>query len=91
MRNAKNLGNHELIGLDVSVYKTSSSKLIVEGRVIDETKNTFVLETPKKENRIAKHGHMFDFNLDGQIIKMDGDRIRFRPEDRTKKVKQVIQ
>ena len=90
MRNAKNLGNHELIGLNVQVYKASSMKLAHEGRVVDETKNTFVLETMDRDNRIAKHGHYFDFLLDDSTIRMNGDRISFRPEDRTKKVKKVM-
>ena len=90
MRNAKNLGNHELIGLNVQVYKASSDQRVLDGRVVDETMNTFVLETGSGDNRIAKHGHFFDFQLDGAIVRINGDRIRFRPEDRTKKVKRVM-
>ena len=90
MRNAKNLGNHELIGLNVQVYKASTNQMLVKGRVVDETKNTFVLEVLDKENRVAKHGNIFDFQLDGATVRMKGDRISFRPEDRTKKVKRVM-
>ncbi len=90
MRNAKNLGNHELIGLNVQVYRANSDELSYEGRVVDETKNTFVLETLGRDNRIAKHGHYFDFLLDNSSVRMNGDKISFRPEDRTKKVKRVM-
>ena len=90
MRNAKNLGNHELIGLNVQVYTASSDQQVLDGKVVDETMNTFVMETGTTENRIAKHGHFFDFQLDGTVVRINGDRIRFRPEDRTKKVKQVM-
>lgn len=96
-RTAKNLGNHELIGLDVKALRAGRPEF--EGRVVDETMNTFIIETTStssksmeagtREVRVPKHGYMFHFNLNGEIIKINGDRIRFRPEDRTKKVKGV--
>ena len=90
MRNVNNLGKHELIGLKVQVSRESSPDTFVfEGRVVDETMNTFVIEHGDRQQQIPKHSHIFHFNLDNNIIKMNGDRIRFRPEDRTKKVKRL--
>ena len=86
-RTAQNLGNHELIGLNVKAFRASQMEF--EGRVVDETMNTFVLEDGLREIRVPKHGYEFHFNLNNDIIKINGDRIRFRPEDRTKKVKGV--
>ena len=89
-RMPKNLGNHELIGLNVQVYKGKSDSRVYGGRVVDETMNTFVLESDGKDIRVQKHGNEFHFALGDEIIRINGDKIRFRPEDRTKKVKKVM-
>lgn len=90
-RTPKNLGNHELIGLDVQAFRAGHPDTSeYAGRVIDETMNTFVLETGNKEIRVPKHGYEFHFNLDDTTVRINGDKIRFRPEDRTKKVKRVM-
>ncbi len=89
MRTPQNLGNHELIGLNVQVFKDTTGHSVYDGLVVDETMNTFVLESGSREIRIPKHGHEFHFMLDDTIVKINGDRIRFRPEDRTKRVRRV--
>jgi RNase P/RNase MRP subunit p29 len=84
MRTAENLGNHELIGLKVTVDRTE-----YEGLVIDETMNTFRLFSGTKRVMVPKEGRDFLFRLqDGQTVMLKGTGIMFRPEDRTKKVKQ---
>ena len=57
------------------------------GIIIDETKNTFLIEIEKKYKKIAKKTAIFRFNIDGKKIILDGSKIRFRPEDRIKKVR----
>ena len=86
MRNAKNLGNHELIGLKVTVMKNEKAEY--EGIVIDETMNTFRLFSGSNRIMVPKEGRDFHFLLeDGQHVMLKGKNIKFRPEDRTKKVK----
>ena len=52
-----NLRKHELIGLEVEVlHATDPSQAHVRGRVVDETRNTLVLEIQGDEKRIPKHG-----------------------------------
>ena len=86
MRNAKNLGNHELIGLKVTVMKDENTEH--EGVVIDETMNTFRLFSGTKRIMVPKEGRDFLFQLeDGQHVMLKGKNIKFRPEDRTKKVR----
>jgi len=86
MRDAKNLGNHELIGLNVTVMKGELTEH--EGVVIDKTMNTFRLFSDVKRVMVPKEGRDFIFHLkDGQHIMLKGKNIKFRPEDRTKKVK----
>ena len=85
MRTAKNLGKHELIGLNVTVLRAGITEY--EGVVMDETMNTFEIASDSKSRIIPKTGRDFVFDLDGQNVTLEGDKIRFRPEDRTKKVK----
>ena len=82
-----NLRKHELIGLEVEVlHATDPSQAHVRGRVVDETRNTLVLEIRGDEKRIPKHGSRFRFDIQGGL-EVDGEEIRFRPEDRVKKAR----
>jgi ribonuclease P protein subunit POP4 len=82
-----NLRKHELIGLEVEVlHATDPTQAHVRGRVVDETRNTLVLEIQGDEKRIPKHGSRFRFDIQGGL-EVDGEEIRFRPEDRVKKAR----
>lgn len=50
-----------------------------EGKVIDETKNTLVLETQKGIKRVIKDGNRFIINMNNKEIKLDGNDISMRP------------
>jgi len=79
---------HEFIGLTAEVVKSSNPSYVgIKGRVIDETRNTFVIETNGKEKRIIKNISIFHFTYaDGTKIEIDGKILVGRPEDRVKKV-----
>ena len=86
----RRLNTLELIGLVVDVLEHTDPTLIgLSGDVIDETKNTFLLEIGGVRKKVSKKGARFRFHIpDGDEMKtvlMDGDLIAFRPEDRTKK------
>ncbi len=82
-----NLRKHELIGLRVEVVgATDPSQEHLQGRVVDETRNMLVLDVKGKEKRIPKHGSRFRFDVPGSS-EVDGDEIRYRPEDRVKKAR----
>lgn len=82
-----NLRKHELIGLQVHVVKASDpSQRDLSGRVVDETRNMLVVEVGGGEKRIPKQGSRFRFDIQGGV-EVDGDEIRFRPEDRVKKAR----
>ena len=95
--NATDVARHELIGLDVVVERIvretrrGSSHVVVEGGlsglVVDETKNTFLVETPTGVKRVPKPGKRFLFRVGNTDVAIDGDDIMFQPEDRTKKVR----
>lgn len=58
------------------------------GTVVDETLNTFVLERPDStEIRVAKASCAFAFETSDGPVRVEGARIRYRPEDRIKKVR----
>ncbi len=82
-----NLRKHELIGLQVEVVRsTDPGQAHVTGLVVDETRNLLVIEAGGAEKRIPKQGSRFRFQINGGI-EVEGDEIRFRPEDRVKKAR----
>lgn len=85
------LARGELIGLPVSVVESTDPTLVgVKGVVVDETLNTFLVERDDdKQIHVAKANTVFAFeDLEGQApVRIPGDRIRFRPEDRIKRVR----
>jgi ribonuclease P protein subunit POP4 len=82
-----NLRKHELIGLRVRVVRATDPGFVgLEGRVVDETRNMLIVEVGGKEKMIAKQGSRFRFEAQGGA-EVEGDEIRFRPEDRIKKAR----
>lgn len=75
----------ELIGLDVEVLSEPFSG--VSGKVVDETKNTFTIESAGTERMVPKPGNVFRFAYEGRTIDISGSEIMHRPEDRIKKVR----
>ncbi|MBM4247934.1 MAG: ribonuclease P protein subunit [Euryarchaeota archaeon] len=89
MRTQGNLARHELIGLSVRVSRSPDPSVEgVEGRVVDETRNTLVLERAdgRRAIRVPKAGCAFRFALpNGTFAELEGSFIAFRPEDRVKR------
>jgi len=82
-----NLRKHELIGLQVRVVRaTDPGQRDLSGRVVDETRNMLVVEVGGVDKRIPKQGSLFRFDVQGGL-EVEGDEIRFRPEDRVKKAR----
>jgi len=85
-----NLVRHELIGLQVKITDSTNKELKgLKGRVIDESRNTLTLEIKGKlkEKKFVKEQCVFSFYLPDarKWVKVDGDVIVARPEDRIKK------
>ena len=55
-----------------------------DGKVVDETKNTVVIEAGGKKKRIAKASHIFCFRIGAKEARIDGDILQKRPEERIK-------
>jgi ribonuclease P protein subunit POP4 len=80
----------ELIGLSALVLGSPCKGLRgLEGKVVDETKGTFVLRTPKGDKTVPKKGSVFQF-AGHKDAAVKGDWLCFRPEDRTKKVADLL-
>jgi ribonuclease P protein subunit POP4 len=83
-----NLTQHELIGLPVCVLDGSNPSLQgLAGTVVDETRNMLVIETATGvEKKLPKGGNQFCFVIpDGPRVRVKGERLIARPEDRIKK------
>ena len=68
----------ELIGLNLRVIGKE-----IQGRIIDETKNLFIIETSdKKRKKLIKKNNVFEFLVENEIIRVDGKVLAVRPEER---------
>ena len=78
---------HEFIGLDVMVVKSSNPHTVgISGKVVDETRNTFTILQNDNRKVVVKDTSVFDFVMsDGTVVEIDGKVIMGRPEDRIKK------
>ena len=81
-----NLRKHELIGLSIVVGESTDPSLVgLRGVVVDETRNTLLVETARGEKRVPKPGAVFRFGAAGTAVR--GDDLLFRPEDRIKRAR----
>jgi len=84
--NNKNIVINELIGLQVKVVKHKDKKQEgMEGTVVDETKNTLVINTSKGLKKIIKANAIFRFKAGKKSFLVDGKEINYRPVERTEK------
>ena len=83
----QNIVNHELIGIHATVVKSTNKDTIgLRGRIIDESRNLFTLESRGREKKAAKYGNTFEFWLsDSDKVIIDGGLVVGRPEDRVAK------
>ncbi|MGV8176283.1 MAG: ribonuclease P protein component 1 [Candidatus Bilamarchaeaceae archaeon] len=81
---------HTLVGLEAEVVKSSARQNTgLRGKVVDETKNLVVLETPEGDKRVPKASSVFRFFLgkgEGHTD-VEGKKMMFRPVERAKKMK----
>lgn len=75
-----------MIGLPIKVVSASNPSLVgIEGVIVDETKNTFTVETSKGEKRLLKNQITFKTTIQGRAVIIEGGCLTKRPEDRMKK------
>lgn len=92
---AKNILGHEIIGLGIKVIDASDlGRKGIEGIVVDETQKTFTVlgkhasgnlkGQKEKKFVLPKEECVFEFDLIGEKIIVNGKDIMRRPEDRVK-------
>ena len=88
MQKDNELALRELIGLFVRISRSSCRGMQgFEGRIMDETRNTFLVETSSGERkRIPKASCIFTFFENGKESEIEGKLLVCRPEDRTKAI-----
>ena len=77
----------EFIGLHAKVVRSTHPGYVgIEGTVIDETCNMFVIRHEGRRKMVPKAVCVFHFTLlDGTVVEIDGQLLVGRPEDRLKK------
>jgi len=59
-----NIIHHELIGLDTEVVDSTNSSLTgIRGKIVDETKHMFIIETDVQEKKVPKSCSSFIFTI----------------------------
>lgn len=83
----RNLLQHELIGLNVEIVKSSDPSVVGKGgKIVDESRNMLVIDEGGKLKRIQKSTAVFRVTLpDGEKINVNGRKLVSSPEDRIKK------
>lgn len=84
MITTENITRHELIGLETSIVKSDNPQVIgLHGKIIDETKSMFTIETSTGVKHMSKIDSMWKFNLNGITSIVDGKLIARRSYERT--------
>lgn len=75
----------ELIGSKIEVVKSTSTNLVgIKGKVVDETKNTIMLDSGKM---IQKNSVWIKVFHEGTSFELDGRLLVGKPEDRLKRIR----
>lgn len=79
----------ELIGAAIQVERAPGfARLPLRGTIVDETMHTFLVRVPghARLRRVPKPGLEATLLLGERSIRLSGDLVRVRPEDRTKRL-----
>lgn len=89
-----NLIFHELIGLNVNITDSSNKNHVgIEGRVVDETQNTLIIETENGEKMVPKKNSTFVFQIKSnsaeKYVQVNGNLLLSQPENRIKNIMKI--
>ena len=83
MITADNIVSHELIGLNTEITQSTNPQVVgLNGRIINETKSMFTLNTENGTKSMAKSTNSWKFSIEGKEIIVNGSKIAKRPFDR---------
>ena len=79
----ENIKSHEIIGLHATIVESANSQLKgLNGIVVYETKNTFMLKTKNGLKTIPKLFNKWEFQINKLKIVVEGLIMRKKPQDR---------
>ena len=78
-----NIRSHEFIGLHTEISESTNSQVIgLNGRIINETKSMFTINTENGTRSVAKSTSSWKFSIQNKDIIVNGAKIAKRPFDR---------
>ena len=84
--NPKDIIRYELIGLNTEIIDSKNkSDIGIKGKIIDETKNTLIIETNGKRKKVFKNNILLNLKINKQTIKIKGKLLFGKPKERIKK------
>ncbi len=82
----KGILREELIGLETEILEAKNKSLKgIKGKIIDETKFTFEIETPRGRKKVLKEQVTLKLPYKGRKLAVDGKLLIGRPYERLKK------
>ena len=83
MITADNITSHEFIGLNTEIVESTNQQVIgLNGRIENETKSMFTINTENGMRSIAKSTSNWKFSIDNSEVIVEGSKIAKRPFDR---------
>ena len=83
MITTENIASHEFIGLSTQITNSSNLQLVgLNGRIIEETKSMFRINTAKGSKFIPKNNNSWKFTIQDKQVTVEGSKISKRPFDR---------
>ncbi|MGB6463331.1 MAG: ribonuclease P protein subunit [Nitrosotalea sp.] len=79
----ENIASHELIGLQAQIVESSNKQIIgLVGKIIDETKFMFTLNTLKGNKKFPKDTARWKFSFNNDETEIEGTKLTKRPYER---------
>ena len=83
MITSENITRHEFIGLNTLIVESDNSQIVgIHGKIIDETKSMFTIETQTGVKNLPKENSMWRFVFDGGSTIVNGNVIAKRSYER---------
>ena len=83
MITSENIKSHEIIGLHTTIIESSNLQLKgLNGSVVYETKNTFMLKTKNGLKTLPKLSNKWEFQINKSKITVNGLIMHKKPQDR---------
>ena len=80
-----NVLRHEFIGVKIEITDSKNKSLIgLEGKIVNETKNMFIIETKSTTKKIIKNQIKMKLKFKNKTVEIDGKKLVGAPENRIK-------